>query len=256
MDKVPEPVLTWLGPGQRIELSGPVARRWIAKTDNFLASELPYGGERFSVLLPNHWRLPFWLAVPWLRGMTLVSPGEAVDIDLVVSNDLGFLQGVRDEGGPDTLVAQSLDSMNTSWGPDLPPEFLDGMADVATFGDYVEDPTDAPQGARLVADNIEWVAPNLWEQTDQQNLPIESLRGLTYLGTVKDTRAGQVLSPSHLPEKLEGARVLVRTGNPVLFAAQLVQLWLAGAKVIWAPGETVRERIDQEKPDLELLPLS
>ena len=253
VDDVAEPVLTWVVPEGRIELSGPVARRWIAKTDNFLASELPYGGERFCVLLPTHWRYPFWLIAPWLRGMELVSTEEATDTDLVVSDDLDFLRATAEEGGADTLVAQSTDSMVTSWGANLPPELLDGIADVMTHGDFVEDPKRARGNAKLVADSVEWVPPELWSHPEDQNLPISSLRSLDYLGDVRDAKSGQLIAPRQLAEALDGARVLVRTANPVLATAQLVQLWLAGARVIWAPDAgTDQHLIDQEAPDLEV----
>lgn len=250
------PVLIWLSPEheERIELSGPVARRWIAKTDNFLGSELPYGGDQLAVFLPNHWRTPFWLIAPWLRGMQLVSPDRACDTDLVVSNDLGFLQAVQDEGGPDALVAQELDSMSLAWQGDLPASFLDATADVMTFGDFVDDPKDAPSDHHLVDESVDWAAPNLWEDTEEQTLPISSLRGFDYLGDVKDLATGKILERDQLPEELDGARILVRTNNPVLFSAQLIQLWMAGAQVLWVPEDIAQERIDQEVPALELVP--
>lgn len=272
---VSEPVLTWFNDdgSERIELSGPVARRWIAKTDNFMASEFPYGGDRFAVLLPPHWRTPFWLLVPWMRGMRLEAPLLAADVDLVVSNDLGFLQATADQGGPDALIAQTEDSLALSWPSSLPGTVLDGIADVMTHGDWVEDPLTAELGTYLVSESVEWVTPNLWDTPKEQTLPIESLGSLDYVGSLFTAAEGKEndrpnIDPLSEPRvsivpldsltktdsaSLEGARVLVRTPNAALFAAQLAGLWMTGARVIWAPGKGIpRELLDRERPDYVL----
>lgn len=230
---IAEPVLTWLGRGgERIELSGPVARRWISKTDNFMASEFPFGGESFAIQLPAHWRTAFWLLVPWLRGMRLMPTELAADTDLVISNDLDFLSAVAEEGGPDVLVAQTDSSLALAWPGQLPALFLDGTADVMSYGDWVEDPYCASDGAVLVDEG---------RATFTGRLPIEDLRTGSLLRT---------LSPIDGGAALNGARVMVRTGDPVLFTAQLAQLWMAGARVVWAPdpdprpGAVERERCD------------
>ncbi len=239
---VAAPVLTWFGPGgtERIELSGPVARRWIAKSDNFMASEFPYGGDRFVVALPPHWRSAFWLLVPWMRGMKLESNQSASEVDLVVSSDTGFLSSVYDQGGPDALVAQTLESMALSWPGELPGTILDGTADVMTFGDWVEFPHAAHPESHLVSESVEWTTPDLLADPESRLLPISELRATSLLGGVKAA-------------DLDGARVLVRTPDPVLFAAQLAQLWMAGARVVWAPySDTPSETLTREKVDLEL----
>jgi hypothetical protein len=37
--------------------------------------------------------------------------------------------------------------------------------------------------------------------------------------------------------------VLVTTANPTLFTAQLIQLWIRGASVVWVPGGVDAESI-------------
>lgn len=242
IDAVSKPVLTWFGGegSERIELSGAVARRWIAKTDNFMSSEFPFGGQSFSILLPHHWRTPFWLLVSWMRGMKLEGTLGAANTDMVVSADLGFLKGMEDQGGPDVLVAQTLDSFSLGWPEKLPSALLDGTADVMSHGDWVEDPYTAKPGTTLVSESVEWVAPDLWSNSASQSLPIEMLR---------DTNLIAVLPV----EELNGSRVLVRTDNSVLFAAQLAQLWMAGAQVVWAPKQSTRQDLlDRERCDLVL----
>ncbi len=252
IDPRSEPVLVWLSEDgqERIELSGPVARRWIAKTDNFMASEFPFGGSRFAVLLPTHWRSPFWIATPWLRGFELVSPSEGADVDLVVANDVDVLEALREEGGPDALVAQTQDSMALAWPTTLPAEILDGTADILSFGDYVESPESANQETHLVSEQIDWLPPKVWSDPDQLKLPLRSLRGLGYVGTIVDMEGRPLGSETDL----NGARVHVQTKNLVLFTAQLLQLWMAGASVIWTPGDAVStEQVEAERPDFKIL---
>lgn len=230
----PAPVLTWLGNKQaggeqreRVELSGPVARRWLAKTDNFLDQEFPYGASEFVALLPAHWRSPFWLLAPWLRGLKQVPARDAADADLVVSNDIGFLEGVVDEGGPDAVIAQTLDSFALAYPGTLPPDLLDGTADIASYGDEVEAPMTAPLDSILVSESVEWLPPGLWEDSSKTHLHLLDLGARTYL------------EPSGKPPaegSLQGDRVLVTTDNLTLFTAQLHQLWVAGASVVWVPG--------------------
>lgn len=234
LSKESTPVLTWLGPKraggeerERVELSGPVARRWLAKTDNFLDQEFPYGAETFVALLPTFWRSPFWLLAPWLRGLKMVSPRDAADADLVVSNDLGFLEGVADEGGPDAIIAQTLESFELAWPGGLPAEILDGTADILSYGDEVEAPKTASPDTVIVADAVDWLPPGLWEDTSKKHMTLGDLGEKTYLQAEGAPPAGGSLSED---------RVLVTTDNLTLFSAQLFQLWMAGASVVWVPG--------------------
>lgn len=237
---VAEPVFTWLGPNgqERIELSGPVARRWLAKTDNFMDSEFPYGGNKFITLLPCHWRSAFWIIVPWLRGFQLQNQQAAEEVDLIISNDLGFLEAAAAQGGPSTLVAQTQDSLALSWPGVLPPTVLDGIADVMTFGDWVENPFTAKE-SQLVGKDVSWLPQNLWSHPDRLGLNSRSLQSLDLLGNIVTTRAQEPVNDLDVPAVLQGARVLVTTDNLTLFSAQLIQLWLAGARVVWAPGDGI-----------------
>lgn len=254
-------VLTWFGPGkpsepanqrERVELGGPVARRWLAKTDNFLDSEFPFGATEFSVLLPNHWRTPFWLIAPWLRGLKLCDGGDASGADMAISNDIDYLTTLSDEGGPDTLIAQTTDSFALAWPEALPFGILDGTADISSYGDEVEVPFAAPADALLLAENWDWLPPDLSADPAKGNLQIADLTQKDYVGTlalVRDIDATNAAPTSvgrgseDLPaadllddSSLAGARVLVTTDSPVLFTVQLVQLWLRGASVVWVPG--------------------
>ena len=258
----PGPVLTWFAPStdketssqptssqsamprERVELSGPVARRWLAKTDNFLDQEFPYGASTFVAPLPPHWRSPFWLLASWLRGMELLDGAEGADADLVVSGDLRFLQDVADEGASGTLLAQTADSFALAWPGDLPSMILDGTADILSYGDEVESPTTAPADSVLIRESSTAGSPL---ETEAGDLLLSDLSTVNYLGDEGEPPASGSLA---------GERALVTTKDVPLFSVQLLQLWLAGASVVWAPGGNVDEiaqveRVTMKVPDPE-----
>ena len=259
----PGPVLTWFAPSpdketprqptssqsamprEHVELSGPVARRWLAKTDNFLDQEFPYGASTFVAPLPPHWRSPFWLLASWLRGMELLDGAEGADADLVVSGDLRFLQDVADEGASGTLLAQTADSFALAWPGDLPSMILDGTADILSYGDEVENPTMAPAKSVLMKEGPALGFP--WGAKEEAALHLFDLSAVNYLGEEGGPPA---------PASLSGQRALVTTKDVPLFSVQLLQLWLAGASVVWAPGGNVDEiaqveRVTMKVPDPE-----
>lgn len=240
----PGPVLTWFeSPAinldgtvdtargrDRIELSGPVARRWVAKTDNFMASEFPFGATSFTTSLPAHWRTPFWIAVSWMRGMEK-RPGDTTEgLDLAVSDNLGFLTALQEEIGPDVLIAQTTDSLAFAWPGELPFGITDGIADVMSYADEVEMPQTADQHTRLVSEGVDWLSAALAARTEP--LTLHGILTTDFLGLDEGALEG-----------LAGQRVLVTTGNPTLFTVQLLQLWLHGASVVWVPGGYDAERI-------------
>lgn len=228
----PGPVLTWFAPvtpvggadRERVELGGAVASRWLAKTDNFLDAEFPYGANSFSLFLPAHWRAPFWVIASWLRGLELFPARDAANVDLVVSDDLGFLDALADSGA--TRVAQTLESYSLEW-PELPGGLLDGIADILSYGDEVEAPHTAAPDSLVLNEHVDWVPPGLWSDPSKRELRLQDLWRKNFL------RAD---GPPVTWGQMEGDRVLVTTADPIVFSAQLIQLWVAGASVVWVPG--------------------
>lgn len=246
----PGPVLTWFGEQlepqtdssprvgrERVELSGPVARRWLAKTDNFMASEFPFGATSFSVFLTPHWRAPLWIAACWMRGLRQRPPRNLDQVDLAVSDDLRFLTTLQDEIGPDVLVAQTPESFAFAWPAELPFGITDGTADVMSFGDEVEMPYTAPGDTLVVSEDIDWLPPGLLVDPQKALLHLSDLLNHDYLGL-----EGTLSDPT---SRLDSHRVLVTTADPTLFAAQLIQLWIRGASVVWVPGGRDARRIAQ-----------
>lgn len=260
------PALTWLEPisqissGQprgRVELGGPVARRWVAKTDNFLDSEFPFGATGFVANMTQHWRTPFWIATAWMRGLEMHPIADGTGVDFAVSTDLYYLEALQDEGGPDVLVAQSTDSFAFAWPGELPFGIIDGTADVMSFGDEVENPLLADQDSYLLSEGARWNPPLVSTSPDRRprlrDLLTEDYLGLgnvSAAGARPNAAAGSVISEAGLgpaaslkPEgqathfpRLDGHRALVTTTDNALFTAQLLQLWLRGASVVWVPG--------------------
>lgn len=271
------PALTWFAPYSwvasdspasgavraRVELGGPVARRWVSKTDNFLDSEFPFGATSFVANMTPHWRAPFWIATCWLRGMELRAPSFGADVDFAVSTDIFFLESLQNQGGPDVLVAQSTDSFAFAWPGDLPFGITDGTADVMSHGDEVENPYLADPAAVIVDGSNGWTAPGWLSRAlrdgatgadgrvGSNTLRISDLLSLDFLGidvpedrleegkgsAVSSVVANEPTSFS-LPEavRLDGHRALLTTDCPITFTAQLIQLWLRGATAVWVPG--------------------
>lgn len=132
------PVLTWYSEG-RIELSGPVLARWLAKADNFLAQEFPFGAGMVHVALPLSWQRLVWDAALLMRGWPVVGRSDA---ELVVGNDAALLTDAAASG--QIAVAQTLSPLALSWPGPLPVGVLDGTAELMGQADYVMEPYPAP----------------------------------------------------------------------------------------------------------------
>lgn len=204
----------------RVELSGPVMARWLAKTDNFLTEEFPFDGETFHLGLPRCWQRIVWETTCLLRGWE--SEEDAAEADLVVSDDVEVLKAAASSG--QTSVAQTQHPLALQWPGELPAGVIDGTA--ALFGQ---------------ADKILYPgqATPLWAR--QRDL-------LTDLTTVN----GKGLTAVGGQPSLVGARVLVNTKDPTLLARQTLQLWAAGASVLVIDStdrEQVASIVSQENVD-------
>jgi hypothetical protein len=127
----PKPVITWYGI-DRIELSGPVLARWLAKTENLLEAETPFGLVTFALKMPLTWRALPWYTCAQFRGLTLSQTP-----DLLVTNqpeeDLQRLAPFV----PEITVASPVESLAFNWPGTLPYGVLDGAADVIAQPDQL-----------------------------------------------------------------------------------------------------------------------
>ncbi|MFT0762870.1 hypothetical protein VRY54_07390 [Actinomyces sp. F1_1611] len=124
-----EPLLTWYSTG-RVELAGPVLARWLAKVDNYLDAEFPFGAATFHLHLPECWQKIVWEAALALRGW---EAGPADQVELVISDDLELLTAAADAGL--TAIAQPTDPLALSWPGELPAGVSDAPGELNSQAD-------------------------------------------------------------------------------------------------------------------------
>lgn len=152
------PVLTWYG-GQRVELGGPVAARWLAKTANLLSTELR--GDLFDTLagvgsdgtadgggrapeptgtlrvdLGRTWQGAVWTCAAWLSGWRTADEG---DPDVWVAGSPGDVQRALGSGTP-WVLAQAMEPLALSWRGPLPDGAVDALAELMGQPDSPVDP--------------------------------------------------------------------------------------------------------------------
>lgn len=126
------PLLTWYSTG-RVELSGPVLARWIAKVDNFLGSEFAFGESTFHLDLPNCWQRTVWEAALLLRGW---AETNLADADLVVSDNVETLRSGAALGV--VTLAQPTDPLGLRWDGELPAGVTDAPGELLAQSDLSE----------------------------------------------------------------------------------------------------------------------
>lgn len=129
--------------GERIELSARVLLTWASKAGNALQDEWALEpGSTVGLALPAHWRAGYWALATWWTGATLVTGSEALDADLVVTDDPAL---AADAPGDAALV--TLAGLARAHPGPVPAGVLDEARELATYGDRF-DPLDSPgQGA-------------------------------------------------------------------------------------------------------------
>ncbi len=128
------PLLTWYSTG-RVELTGPVLARWIAKVDNYLDSEFAFGEDRFHLDLPDCWQKSIWEAGLLLRGW---QPSPAEDADLIVSNNSETLRAAVAAGA--VALAQPTDPLGLHWNDSLPAGATEAPGELMTQSDQPVNP--------------------------------------------------------------------------------------------------------------------
>lgn len=132
------PRLTWYddepGPtqGERIELSARVLANWVAKAANLLQDDLAAEpGTTVGLDLPTHWRAAYWALATWSVGATVVTGDEAIESDVLVTDDPTRAAA---HGGDAVLV--TLAALARSH-PDagMAPSAVDEARELSTHGD-------------------------------------------------------------------------------------------------------------------------
>lgn len=120
------PMLTSYGPdGERVDLTGKTAANWIVKATNLLSLELAAEpGSTVWLDLPLHWRSLIWAHATWCTGAEVVNGGA--DISITASPTSNH------EGSDLVVIALPALARRVD---DLPPDAIDGAADLMTQGD-------------------------------------------------------------------------------------------------------------------------
>lgn len=137
------PALTWYG-AERVELSGPVLSRWLAKTANLLLGELDpglFGGAgrtsapTIRIDLGPSWQGVVWEVAAGLCGWQLVDEGGA---DVGVVADASAAAGALAEG-TGVVLAHDPAPLALSWGGgELPEGVLDALGELMAQSDALE----------------------------------------------------------------------------------------------------------------------
>ena len=143
LSSTPSPSLTWYG-AHRVELSGPVLARWLAKTANLLGGELSPGlfggGESASpptirVDLGRSWQGVVWEVAAVFSGWSPIDEGGA---DVCVVADASAAAEALAAGSA-WVLAHDLAPLALSWrGGALPPGVLDALGELMAQADAVE----------------------------------------------------------------------------------------------------------------------
>jgi uncharacterized protein (TIGR03089 family) len=127
-DRGPAPLVTWLGELGRIELSAVTFANAVSKAGNFIIDGLELDEDSsIAVELGNHWQSPVWLGAALATGIPLKQ-----DADILFSH---ADRANTWSASKDSLVVISQDPFGMP-SKDVPEGFVNGSAEVRTFGDY------------------------------------------------------------------------------------------------------------------------
>lgn len=137
MESTPSAVLTWYSQSGRLEFTGPVMARWLAKTANYVDEVL--GGEQpgVALALPASWRTLVWVTGAGLAGgsVYIISEADLSRFDIfVTSNEDEARAAAADDPGLIVLL-QDLGMMALEWSGDLPDGVSDAIAEVGSQPD-------------------------------------------------------------------------------------------------------------------------
>ncbi|OKL54946.1 hypothetical protein BSZ39_01330 [Bowdeniella nasicola] len=146
----PGPALTWYSEAERVELTGAVLAQWIAKTANYLVTDVAIEpGATVFIDLPVSWRSPIWVFGTWLAGAG-VAFREIDDVDVIVTD--------RPEDfttSPADVLAVALPALAREFEWELPPMIADANADVMAAADQLGPmPPLDPQAVAVAGPNL------------------------------------------------------------------------------------------------------
>lgn len=183
MESTPSAVLTWYTKSGRLEFTGPVMARWLAKTANYVDEVL--GGEQpgVALALPASWRTLVWATGAGLAGgsvsITAAPDLSSFDIFVTSSEDEARAAATDDPGL--IVLLQDLGMMALGWSGDMPDGVSDAIAEVGSQPDGLAFTGAVP--ARLPEGEP---SPSLADG----NQPVV-VRGEPYIGSIWEAWRGQ-----------------------------------------------------------------
>lgn len=137
LKRKPTSLLTWYSSTGRVEFTGPVIARWIAKTTNFFCSEFGEDSGASVVLdLPVSWRRLFWQAGAGFAGVNCLTSSVSVsEAEMVVTNqaEKALLLLENDPGLP--VLLQEMGDLALRWNGQQVPGTLDAIAELSSQPD-------------------------------------------------------------------------------------------------------------------------
>lgn len=133
----PTSLLTWYAKDGRLEFTGPVIYRWLAKTANYLNSEFGENSGSLIVFdLPQSWRTAFWVVGAKLAGSEVsFSLNDVASADLVVTASANTAAEILSEQLGLPVLLQDLGPLALRWMGPLVPGAADAIAEINSQAD-------------------------------------------------------------------------------------------------------------------------
>lgn len=193
--------------GERVELSGAVLDKWVAKAGNALQEEWDVGpGSQVALRSAPHWRSVYWALATWRVGAALLvdAAADVADPDVVITDEVVAAEGST------AVVYLTRASLARSAGVPLPPGVVDEAAEISGYGDVLE-PWDSPD-----EDDEALVSPRL---------------AVRYADLVE-------ISRQQWPDLADGARLDLAPSSTHDLLSAVVAAWSAAGSVVVHLGDT------------------
>lgn len=135
LQHTPTNLLTWYSPAGRLEFTGPVITRWIAKGVNYFCSEFGEDSQAEVVVdLPHSWRTLFWRLGAAFAGINCVSKASDCAEMVITSSTQTALKLLADDPGLPVLL-QDMGELSLRWMGIEVAGALDAIAEVSSQPD-------------------------------------------------------------------------------------------------------------------------
>lgn len=189
LQSTPSNVLTWYSPEGRLEFTGAVMARWLAKTANYVVEMFGEGAARVALDLPDSWRTLVWVTGAGFAGAsTSIIKADLASVDLFVTAD-EERAGAAIEADPGLVVLlQDLGMMSLGWGGELPDGVEDAISevsiqpDVPVFGGVL--PAGIPEGEAASSQQTDMPSLTNVTEADASGIQPAVIEGSPYIAQI------------------------------------------------------------------------